>query len=77
MREAARLEERAQISERTESTLREDLERDRARADAERERSEKLRRELEATIEAAQERIEELQRALEEASRQTWWESFR
>jgi len=54
-RELGRVEGRLQITETAESTLREDLERERrraederARADAERERAEELRRELEA-----------------------------
>ena len=54
-RALGRLEGRLELSERAESTLREDLERERrraeeerARADAERERVEELRRELEA-----------------------------
>jgi hypothetical protein len=54
-RELGRLEGRLELSEQAESTLREDLDRERrraeeerARADAERERAEELRRELEA-----------------------------
>jgi hypothetical protein len=54
-REVQRLEHRLELSERTESALREELarehrlvEEERARADAERERAEGLRRELEA-----------------------------
>jgi colicin import membrane protein len=54
-RELGRVEDRLQTTETAESTLREDLERERrraeeerARADAERERAEEVRRELEA-----------------------------
>ena len=54
-RQLGRVEGRLELTERTESTMREDLERERARseeerrrADAERERAEDLRRELEA-----------------------------
>jgi len=55
MRQLGRVEGRLELTERTESTMREDLERERARseeerrrADVERERAEELRRELEA-----------------------------
>jgi hypothetical protein len=60
-RALGRLEGRLELTEQAESTLREQLERERERADAERERAESER-----------ERGEELARQLEEA-RKSWW----
>jgi len=63
-RELGRLEGRLELTEVTESTLREQLERERQRADEERKRAD-----------AERERVERLERELEAATR-PWWRRF-
>lgn len=65
-RELGRLEGRLELTEVTESTLREQLERERQRADEERERAN-----------AERERVEKLERELEAAMRPWWRRWFR